>query len=159
MFNHPVGQIAILHDDPRLVAQRTTDELLRSIPKADGCLVAFVDGDELVCESGAGVFADAIGVRVKINESLTGLSLRSGRPFRCDDAETNPWVNLSMARRFNAASILSAPLMDKNQSFGALVATSIIRGAFNHQDVKILSDAARSLSDELTTTVPLASGA
>ncbi len=152
MSEHPIGRTAIQHDEPHLVMARTMGDILRSIPTVDGCLIALVDGDELVCESGLGSFADAIGLRVKINKSLAGLSLRSGRPFRCDDAETNVWVDRVMARRFNASSILSAPLKNCNQSFGVLVAISSVRAAFNSQDVQILSDAAKSASDEFTTS-------
>jgi GAF domain-containing protein len=151
MADHPSGWTAIHHDEPHLVMERATGEVSRSIPTVDGCLIALVDGDELVCESGLGTFADALGLRVKVNESLAGLSLRTGRPFRCDDAETNTWVDRAMARRFNASSILSAPLKNGNQSFGALVAISSVRAAFNSQDVQIFSDVAQSASDELTT--------
>ena len=152
MSEHPIGRTAIRHDEPHLVMERTIGDVSRSIPTVDGCLIALVDGDELVCESGLGTFADAFGLRVKINKSLGGLSLRSGRPFRCDDAETNVWVDRVMARRFNASSILSAPLKNVNQSFGVLVAISSVRAAFTSQDVQTLSDAANSVSDELTTS-------
>jgi len=152
MREYPIGRTAIQHDEPHLVMERTTGDVSRSIPAVDGCLIALVDGDKLVCESGLGTFAEAFGLRVKINKSLAGLSLRSGRPFRCDDGETNLWVDRAMARRFNALSILSAPLKNGNQSFGVLVAISSVRAAFTSQDVQTLSEAAKSVSDELTTS-------
>jgi hypothetical protein len=90
---------------------------LRSIPSADGCFIALVDVDELVCKSGVGTFAEEFGPRLKIDESLAGLALQNGTPFCCDLAEVNPLVDRITAQRLNVASIVSVPPKDGNRRF------------------------------------------
>lgn len=150
MLENPIEPTQIRNRNPDPVLERTTEDVLRSIPTADGCFIAFVDGDELVCESGTGTFAEEHGLRLKIDESLAGLSLQSGTPFRCDDAEVNPLVDRVTARRLSIASILSVPLKDGARSFGVLVATSSASEAFIEHDVQSLVEAAQSIAKRLT---------
>ena len=154
MSENPVGRTAIRSGDPDLVIERTAVDVLRSIPTADGCFIALVEGDELVCEFGLGTFAESLGLRLRIDASLAGLSLQTGTPFRCDDAETNPLVDRATARRLNVASILSAPLKDGKRPFGALVATSSEIEAFVDPDLQTLVETAQSLMKRLTRRKP-----
>lgn len=138
--------------EPNLVMKRISEEVLRLVPSADGCFVALVDGDVLIWQSGAGAFAAAVGMQLGIDESLSGLALKTGATFRCDDTEVNPLVDRAVARRFGAVSFVAVPLWDGDRPFGALVATSAVRAAFSHQDVLTLSDVADFVTATISTT-------
>lgn len=127
---------------------RAAEQALRLIPKADGCFVTLVSGDQLVEACRAGSF-DGPEVSVNINESLSGLSLLSGSAFRCDDTETHPFVDYPTASRLGVCSFVSVPLRDGIRAIGAFIAASKDRAAFTDADVEMLAGTAQSLENEL----------
>ncbi|MGB9112287.1 MAG: GAF domain-containing protein [Acidimicrobiales bacterium] len=149
MSERPEAQTATRGGEQSAAMSRATQELLRLIPKADGCAVLLVVEDQLVEACRAGNLGEPEQGRLGINESLSGLALLSGSAFRCDDAAESPFVDHSTTRRLGVASFVSVPLRDGIRAAGVFIAASKERAAFNDRDVEILGRAAHSLEDEL----------
>lgn len=132
---------------------RTTQEVLRLVPNADGCMVALVVGDQLVEASRAGDLGGSDQICWSINKSLSGLSFLSGSAFRCDDADKSPFVDHATAKRVGASSFVSAPLRAGVRSIGVVIAASKDRSAFNERDVDMLTNLAHALENELAPHV------
>lgn len=123
-------------------------QALSLVPKADGCFVVLAEGQQLVEACRVGSF-DGPEVRVNISETLSGLSLLSGEAFRCDDADTHPFVDHATAKGMGVGSFVCVPLRDGIRAFGAFITASKDRAAFTNDDVEMLAGTAQSLENEL----------
>ncbi|MGA8297693.1 MAG: GAF domain-containing protein [Acidimicrobiales bacterium] len=149
MSERPAAQKASKSGESNAAMTRASQEVLRLIPKADGCGVALVVGDQLVEASRAGNIGGLDQLRLGINESMSGLAFLSGSAFRCDDTAKGPFVDHATTTRLGVGSFVSVPLRDGIRAIGIFIAASRERAAFNDRDVEILVSAAQSLEDEL----------
>jgi GAF domain-containing protein len=65
----------------------------------------------MVCRASAGSSAPAVGARLQVRSGLTGESIARRQLLRCDNAETDPRVNLETCRALGIASIVVLPLL------------------------------------------------
>jgi len=86
-------------------------ERAQYITGATGTALALPQGDEMVCRASAGSSAPAIGARLQVQSGLTGESISRRQLLRCDNAETDPRVNLEACRSLGIASIVVLPLL------------------------------------------------
>ncbi len=86
-------------------------ERAQYITGATGTALALPQGEEMVCRASAGVSAPAVGVRLQVRSGLTGESISRRQLLRCDNAETDPRVNLETCRALGIASIVVLPLL------------------------------------------------
>jgi GAF domain len=84
------------------------------ITGATGAALALPHGDGMVCRASAGPSAPAVGVRLQVLSGLTGESIARRQLLRCDNAETDPRVNLEACRALGIASIVVLPLFREN---------------------------------------------
>jgi len=124
----------VLDEVLQLVAERA-----RAITGADGVAIALAEGDAIVCRASAGSIAPDAGIRLDPNSGFSGECLVSGRVVRCDDADTDPRVNLLACRRLGVRSMLAVPLSAKQSVIGLLEAFSNEPYGFNDSDVRSLS--------------------
>jgi putative methionine-R-sulfoxide reductase with GAF domain len=96
-------------------------ERAQYITGATGTALALPQGEEMVCRASAGSSAPAVGARLQVRSGLTGESVSRGQLLRCDNAETDPRVNLEACRALGIASIVVLPLLRR---------TGEIRGLF-----------------------------
>jgi putative methionine-R-sulfoxide reductase with GAF domain len=89
-------------------------ERAQYITGATGTALALPQGDEMVCRASAGSCAPAIGARLQVRSGLTGESIARHQLLRCDNAETDPRVNLEACRALGIASIVVLPLLRRN---------------------------------------------
>jgi hypothetical protein len=68
----------------------------------------------MVCRASAGSSAPAVGARLQVCSGLTGESIARRQLLRCDNAETDPRVNLEACRALGIASIVVLPLLRRN---------------------------------------------
>jgi hypothetical protein len=100
-----------LLDEPELAsALQLLVERAQYITGATGTALALPQGDEMVCRASAGSSAPAIGARLQVLSGLTGESISRRQLLRCDNAETDPRVNLETCRALGIASIVVLPL-------------------------------------------------
>jgi putative methionine-R-sulfoxide reductase with GAF domain len=89
-------------------------ERAQYITGATGTALALPQDNEMVCRASAGACAPAVGARLQVRSGLTGESIARRQLLRCDNAETDPRVNLETCRALGIASIVVLPLMRRN---------------------------------------------
>jgi len=102
-------------EEPELVsALQLLVERAQYITGATGTALALPQGNEMVCRASAGTSAPAVGARLQVLSGLTGESITRRQLLRCDNAETDPRVNLEACRSLGIASIVVLPLFRHN---------------------------------------------
>jgi uncharacterized Zn finger protein (UPF0148 family)/putative methionine-R-sulfoxide reductase with GAF domain len=96
-------------------------ERAQYITGATGTALALPHGDEMVCRASAGACAPTVGARLQVRSGLTGESIARRQLLRCDNAESDPRVNLETCRALGIASIVVLPLLRR---------TGEVRGLF-----------------------------
>ena len=96
-------------------------ERAQYITGATGTALALPQGDEMVCRASAGACAPSVGARLQVRSGLTGESINRRQLLRCDNAETDPRVNLETCQALGIASIVVLPLLRR---------TGEVRGLF-----------------------------
>jgi putative methionine-R-sulfoxide reductase with GAF domain len=96
-------------------------ERAQYITGATGAALALCQGEEMVCHASAGSSGPAVGARLQVRSGLSGESIARKQLLRCDNAETDPRVNLETCRQLGIASIVVLPLLTR---------TGEIRGVF-----------------------------
>jgi putative methionine-R-sulfoxide reductase with GAF domain len=89
-------------------------ERAQYITGATGTALALPQGEEMVCRASAGSSAPAVGARLQVRSGLTGESISRRQLLRCDNAETDPRVNLEACRALGIASIVVLPLLRRS---------------------------------------------
>jgi GAF domain len=89
-------------------------ERAQYITGATGTALVLPQGAEMVCRASAGSSAPAIGARLQVQSGLTGESISRRQLLRCDNAETDPRVNLEACRSLGIASIVVLPLLRRS---------------------------------------------
>lgn len=88
-------------------------ERAQYITGATGAALALTHGEEMVCRASAGSSAPGVGARLQVRSGLTGESISRKQLLRCDNAETDPRVNLETCRQLGIASIVVLPLLSR----------------------------------------------
>jgi putative methionine-R-sulfoxide reductase with GAF domain len=86
-------------------------ERAQYITGATGAALALADGEEMVCRASAGSSGPAVGAHLQVRSGLSGESISRKQLLRCDNAETDPRVNLETCRQLGIASIVVMPLL------------------------------------------------
>ena len=89
-------------------------ERAQYITGATGTALALPRGNDMVCRASAGSCAPQIGACLQVRSGLTGESILRRQLLRCDNAETDPRVNLEACRALGIASIVELPLLRPN---------------------------------------------
>jgi putative methionine-R-sulfoxide reductase with GAF domain len=95
-------------------------ERAQYITGATGTALALPQGEEMVCRASAGSSAPAVGARLQVRSGLTGESIARRQLLRCDNAETDPRVNLETCRALGIASIVVLPLLRRSGEVSGL---------------------------------------
>jgi len=105
---------------------------------ATGAAVEMPDMDCLVCRGAAGTATSAIGLRVQMNSSLSGLCFRTNTLLQSDDTEGDSRVHAVACRNANVRSMVAVPLQAHGIVVGVLKAYSSVPYAFSRLDVERL---------------------
>ena len=98
-----------------LIARRAQD-----LTRGSGGAIEIADGDEMVYRVTTGEATPFLGVRLKMDASLSGLCVREDKVLRCDDTATDPRVDNEACRRVNAQSMICVPLVHREETVGVL---------------------------------------
>ena len=122
-------------------AENNLDEVLSivvarapELTGADAGVVEFREGDEMVYRAVSGTATPFLGLRLHVDESLSGLAVKEGRVMRCDDAAADPRVDRLAAEAVGAISMLCVPLEDAGAVLGVLKLYAEREGAFDADD-------------------------
>ena len=118
---NPAGAVGDRSNGSRALEETELDSALQLLVEraqyitgATGTALALPQGEEMVCRASAGSSAPAVGARLQVRSGLTGESLARRQLLRCDNAETDPRVNLETCRALGIASIVVLPLLRRS---------------------------------------------
>ena len=89
-------------------------ERAQYITGATGAALAIAQGEEMVCRASVGLPGPVVGARLQVRSGLSGESISRKQLLRCDNAETDPRVNLETCRKLGIASIVVLPLLTRS---------------------------------------------
>ena len=111
---------------------------LDALTNAAGVVLELIEGDELVYRAASGVAADQIGLRLRVDTSLSGLSTTSGKVLHSRDTENDDRVNIDVCRRIGIRSMLVAPLFLGDESIGVIKIMGAQPDAFDESHLQTL---------------------
>jgi hypothetical protein len=151
------------------MAQRDLDAALQLladraqyITGAGGAAIALRrdECNDMLCRASSGAKAPELGALLSTESGLSGESVRTRMPLRCDDAEHDPRVNQESCRQLGIASVMIVPilgddLLGQDQVLGVFELFSGQAGAFEERDLSAL----QRLGEMVETAVKLARAA
>lgn len=105
---------------------------------ADGAAIELAEDHDMVYRATSGTAKNHLGLRLKIDSSISGLCVRNGQTLRCDDAETDPRADREACRRIGIRSMIVMPLRHQNTTVGVLKAMAAEAAHFTEHDMKLL---------------------
>lgn len=143
------------------MAQRDLDAALQLladraqyITGASGAAIALRRNgmNDMLCRASTGSNAPELGALLSTEFGLSGESVRTRRPLRCDDAERDARVNREVCRKLGIASVVVMPVVHDEQVLGVFELFSGKANAFGDRDVS----AVQRLSEMVETAVRMA---
>jgi diguanylate cyclase (GGDEF)-like protein len=119
------------------VVQAVVDRI-PSFTNAEGAIVEYTEGDEMVYRGASGFALPLLGTRVKREASLSGLCVRLGQVLRSDDVVLDPRVDAGTYQEVGIRSMIVAPLKHDGATVGVLKIVSSATHAFTARDVRVL---------------------
>lgn len=116
-----------------IVVQRT-----QIITNADGASVELIEKDELVYSAASGIAERYLGLRLDIENSLSGECINMRKPLISNDIESDDRVNKEACRQIGLNSMIVMPLIYNNAVVGVLKVLSKRSGHFNDDGIEIL---------------------
>jgi len=106
---------------------------------SSGVAIALTEGQEMVCRANWGTSAPEVGAKLSIENSFTGLCVRTGEPLRCDDAQSDPRVDPEACQALGISAIAVAPVRRGLKVIGVIAAFSDTPHAFTDKHLLILT--------------------
>ena len=127
------------------------------ITGASGAAIALKrDGKkDMLCRASTGSNAPELGALLSTEFGLSGESVRTRQPLRCDDAERDVRVNREVCRQLGIASVVVMPVVNDDEVLGVFELFSGEVNAFGERDLS----AVQRLSEMVETAVRLAQAA
>lgn len=116
-----------------IVVQRT-----QIITSADGASVELIEKNELVYSAACGMAERFLGLRLDIENSLSGECIKMRVPLISNDIESDERVNKNACRQIGINSMIVIPLIYDNEAVGVLKVLSAKADHFSDEDIKIL---------------------
>jgi putative methionine-R-sulfoxide reductase with GAF domain len=114
--------------------------VVRALPliAADGAAIELAEDGEMVYRATSGIAESQLGLRLKMESSLSGLSVMTGEVLSSEDAETDPRVNAAACRSMGLRSMIVLPLKYNGVTIGVLKAMSSKARKFRQKDIDLL---------------------
>ena len=134
---HTQTEIAKLGFDLGNVMQFVVERTFPII-HADGAVIELEDGQELVYRAVAGIAKNQLGLRLKVDTSLSGLCLRTGEILSCVDSDVDTRVDQLACKKVGLRSMILIPLKYENEIVGVLKAISALPNKFHQTEIDLL---------------------
>ena len=108
--------------------------------------------NDMLCRASTGSNAPELGALLSAEYGLSGESVRTRLPLRCDDAERDARVNREVCRKLGIASVVVMPVVNDDEVLGVFELFSGKANAFGERDLS----AVQRLSEMVETAVRLA---
>jgi hypothetical protein len=116
-----------------------------SITRGSGAAVALIGENGMTCRAVAGTSAPQLGARVDLTAGFSGECIRTARPLRCDDSDSNEWADAEACRQLGIRSILAAPVLYERDLVGLLEVFSNRPYAFDEGDLAVVERLAQTV--------------
>src|ERR1700685_715190 len=110
---------------------------------------------DMLCRASTGSNAPELGALLSTEFGLSGESVRTRQPLRCDDAERDTRVNREVCHQLGIASVVVMPVVNDDEVLGVFELFSGKVNAFGERDLSAL----QRLSEMVETAVKLARAA
>ena len=111
--------------------------------------------NDMLCRASTGSNAPELGALLSTEFGISGESVRTRQPLRCDDATRDRRVNREVCRQMGIASVAVMPVVHDDEVLGVFELFSGKANAFGERDLSAL----RRLSEMVETAVKLARAA
>jgi diguanylate cyclase (GGDEF)-like protein len=108
------------------------------ITNSDGASVELIEKKELVYSAASGIAEKFLGLRLDMENSLSGECIKTRAPLMSNDIEIDDRVNKNACRQIGLNSMIVVPLICGNDVVGIMKVLSKESGHFNDDDIKIL---------------------
>lgn len=105
---------------------------------ADGAAIELAEDGMMVYRAAAGIASAQLGLRLRIDNSLSGLSVLTGETLNCKDAEIDRRVDKLACRAVGLRSMIVMPLKFDGLTVGVLKAMAREPGRFKQSDIRLL---------------------
>lgn len=130
-------EIAKLGLDLGGVMQYVVEQTLPLI-NADGAAIELAEDGDMVYRAASGIAKDQLGLRLKVDASLSGLCVRTGEILSCADSETDIRVDRLACRTMGLRSMIVMPLKYREMTVGVLKAMSAHPDKFRQRDTTLV---------------------
>jgi TonB family protein len=120
-----------------------------------GVAIALAEGDQMVCRANWGTSAPEVGATLSLENSFTGLCVRTGEPLRCDNAQSDPRVDPEACQALGISAIAAAPVRRGLKVIGVIAAFSDTPSAFTDKQLLILTTLADVVVELLDDPHPI----
>ena len=124
------GSLVHLDSPMRIVLDRAI-----GLTRASGSALALISDGKMQCHATMGTGVPGLGAQVSADRGLSGLSMRTGKAWRCDQVTGDPAVDLQACRSLGIQSLVVAPLVHLKNVLGILEVLSTEPYAFDDHDV------------------------
>jgi len=124
------GSLVHLDSPMRLVLDRAM-----GLTRASGSALALVNDGNMQCYATMGKGVPGLGAPVSVERGLSGMCVRTGKAWRCDQVTGDPVVDLQACRSLGIQSLVVAPLVHLKNVLGILEVLSTEPYAFDDHDV------------------------
>lgn len=109
------------------------------LTNADGAVIELAEGEAMVYRATSGVAENQLGLRIKIEKSLSGLTYKLSSPFICYDSEHDPRVDRQACRKIGLKSMAIVPLKHLDTPVGVLKVMSSKVNMFDETSLDLLN--------------------
>lgn len=134
--------------DLAVLRHKVADVILEAT-RAEAAAVEEAEGSEMVYTAASGTALAVEGLRLPIDDSLSGTCYREKRPIFCPDVYQDERVDRDLADAAGFRSGLLVPLLHQGHCFGALKVYSGRPGAFRRDQLELLEMASQVLAASL----------
>lgn len=124
------GSLVHLDSPMRMVLDRAM-----GLTRASGSALALISDGKMQCHATMGAGVPGLGAQVSLERGLSGMSVRTGKAWRCDQVTGDPIVDLQACRSLGIQSLVVAPLVHLKNVLGILEVLSSEPYAFDDHDV------------------------
>ena len=121
----------------------------QALTNAAGAVIERVRGEEIVPVAASGAGEGWLSAQVDATFSLSAMCVRLGQTLYSRDAETDRRVDLEVARRTGATSLVCVPLCHEEQVIGVLKVFSPEANAFSDEDVNTLEMLSHAVAPQM----------
>lgn len=111
---------------------------VQELTDSDGAIIEFVEEDEIVYSSTAGKAENFLGMRFKVDSSLSGECIRLDSILICKDSENDDRVNKNATRKVGLRSMVVIPLKHLDTIVGVLKIFSNKISFFDETHIEIM---------------------